>query len=170
MVTVVLRAFQLPLLAWAIGAAIDGPVTHGEVRGVILAAAGYAVLAILTQLTFRYRSRLALELGENVMRDAQQQRAVDAARERDDDRIKRAQLCEQRLVFLAENHVHARILALCDRRNQRGASHHSGPKPLQQGAGNASEQLDRPPKSGTARRVRSKCDVETRAFPGEPVV
>lgn len=66
---VVIRAVQLPLLAWAIGAALAGPITRMDSKGILLAAAGYAVLALVTQITLRYRVWLALDLGEDVISD-----------------------------------------------------------------------------------------------------
>ena len=66
---VVLRAIQLPVLAWAIGAIINGPITRGDTRGTLLAALGFALLAALTQYSFCYRQRLALLLGERVIHD-----------------------------------------------------------------------------------------------------
>ncbi len=66
---VVIRAVQLPTLAWAIGAAMAGPISQFDRRGILLAAAGYGLLALFTQLTLRYRSWIALELGEHVISD-----------------------------------------------------------------------------------------------------
>jgi ATP-binding cassette subfamily B protein len=66
---VVVRSVQLPALAWAIGAVLAGPITRADNRGVALGAAGYGLLALLTQLTLRYRSRIALEIGEAVVCD-----------------------------------------------------------------------------------------------------
>jgi ATP-binding cassette subfamily B protein len=66
---VVLRSVQLPLVAWAIGAVIDGPITRGDAAGTLWGAGGFLGLAALTQLCFRFRYRLALELGETVIRD-----------------------------------------------------------------------------------------------------
>ncbi|MDA1045111.1 MAG: ABC transporter ATP-binding protein, partial [Verrucomicrobia bacterium] len=45
------------------------PVSRLDPKGVGLAAIGYAALALLTQLTLSFRSRLALELGEAVIHD-----------------------------------------------------------------------------------------------------
>ena len=59
---VVLRAIQLPLLAWAIGAIINGPMTRNDMRGVMVGAAGFLAFAALTQICFHFRQRLALEL------------------------------------------------------------------------------------------------------------
>ncbi len=66
---VVLRSIQLPLLAGAIGAVIDGPVRAGNVPGIFLGAAAFAALAIFTVVTLHFRARYALQLGELVIRD-----------------------------------------------------------------------------------------------------
>jgi len=66
---VVVRALQIPALAWLIGAVIGGPVARLDVAGIVLGAAAYGLLSLLTQVTLCYRSRLALELGEDVIRD-----------------------------------------------------------------------------------------------------
>jgi ATP-binding cassette subfamily B protein len=66
---VVVRSIQLPFLAWAIGAVINGPITHRDERGVMWGAAGYLMLAAVTQFCFHFRQRLALELGESVIQD-----------------------------------------------------------------------------------------------------
>ena len=72
--TVVLRAIQLPCVAWVIGAVIDGPIAHkGSLGAVLAGAGGLFALALFTQVNFHYRQRLALELGEAVIRDLQQQ-------------------------------------------------------------------------------------------------
>ncbi len=65
-VLTLLRSMQLPALAWGIGAIIDGPVARGDYPGVIAGACGFLLLAALTQLTFHFRMRLALEFGERV--------------------------------------------------------------------------------------------------------
>ena len=70
---VVLRSFQLPILAWAIGAVLGGPIKRLDARGACWGALGYAALAAATQFTLRYRSRLALELGEEVIYDLRRQ-------------------------------------------------------------------------------------------------
>lgn len=71
MLCVVLRAIQLPLVAWSIGAAINGPITQ---RGnVVYAGLGVLAIAALTQLTFHFRYRLALEIGEAVIHDLRQE-------------------------------------------------------------------------------------------------
>jgi ABC-type multidrug transport system fused ATPase/permease subunit len=68
-VLVVVRSLQLTLLAWAIGAVINGPIARHDLRGVLWGAAGYLVLAASTQLCFHFRQRLALEMGESVIQD-----------------------------------------------------------------------------------------------------
>jgi len=72
-VLVITRAIQLPFLAWAIGAVINGPIARGDVRGTILGALGFGLLAAFTQFSFHFRQRLALELGEAVVRDLRNQ-------------------------------------------------------------------------------------------------
>ena len=69
LVLVIVRSMQLPTLAWLIGAIIGGPISGLDMKGVLLGALAYAVLAFFTQFTLRYRSRLALELGEDVVAD-----------------------------------------------------------------------------------------------------
>ena len=66
---VIIRAIQLPLLAWAIGAVINGPITRGDAHGSLLGGLGFGLLAALTQFTFCYRQRLGLLLGEGVIHD-----------------------------------------------------------------------------------------------------
>jgi ATP-binding cassette subfamily B protein len=74
LVTVVIRAIQLPCVAWLIGAVINGPIAHGApLENVLAGAFGFFVLALSTQVNFHYRQRLALELGEAVVHDLQQQ-------------------------------------------------------------------------------------------------
>lgn len=64
-----LRAVQKPALAWALAAVISGPVTRGDLSGLQLGALGFLVLAAFTELTFHFRQRLSLELGEAVVHD-----------------------------------------------------------------------------------------------------
>ncbi|MGB7328442.1 MAG: ABC transporter ATP-binding protein [Rubripirellula sp.] len=72
---VILRSMQLPALAWAIGAVINGPITRGaqtnggQLSAIVMGAIGVLALAAITQMTFVYRQRLALELGESVVHD-----------------------------------------------------------------------------------------------------
>jgi len=64
---VILRSFQIPALAWAIGAIINGPIENDDPSGVVWGAIGFLLLAVLTQITMHYRQRLALEMGEVVI-------------------------------------------------------------------------------------------------------
>lgn len=74
LVTVVVRAIQLPCVAWVIGAVINGPIANGAPFSHVFAGAlGLFALALSTQVNFHFRQRLALELGEAVVHDLQQQ-------------------------------------------------------------------------------------------------
>lgn len=69
-ILVLLRAAQIPLVAWAIGATINGPITSGgPIGSIALAALGVLVLGAAQQLTLVYRQLLALQLGELVIHD-----------------------------------------------------------------------------------------------------
>ncbi|MGI8980000.1 MAG: ABC transporter ATP-binding protein [Pirellulaceae bacterium] len=73
-VCVVLRGIQLPLIAWSIGAVIEGPITHhaelaNPVQSILLGALGLLLLTGFTQLVLHFRQRLSLELGEAVIHD-----------------------------------------------------------------------------------------------------
>ena len=63
------RAIQLPLIAHMLSTVIDGPITHGDFRGVLWGAAEFAALCAFTQATFAFRVFYALDLGELVVRD-----------------------------------------------------------------------------------------------------
>ena len=72
LLTVIVRAIQLPCIAWVIGAVINGPVAHdAPLAGVLAGALGFLALALCTQINFHFRQRLALELGEAVVHDLQ---------------------------------------------------------------------------------------------------
>ena len=66
---VIIRAIQLPCLAWAVGAIIKGPIAQHDAWGVILGSAGFLAFAVTTEIVLHFRSRLALELGEVVIHD-----------------------------------------------------------------------------------------------------
>ncbi len=72
-VLVVIRSIQLPALTWTVAAVIDGPIQRGDAWGVALGAAGFALLALSTQVVMHYRQRLALALGEAVVNDLRNQ-------------------------------------------------------------------------------------------------
>ncbi|GAA4460304.1 ABC transporter ATP-binding protein [Novipirellula rosea] len=67
---VLLRAIQLPLLAWSIGAVINGPISNAApMAAIVIASLGVLALAAWTQFTLVFRQRLALELGESIVHD-----------------------------------------------------------------------------------------------------
>lgn len=63
------RGLQLPVLAWAIGAIINGPVAHRDTAGLKTAALAFLAFALFTEVTFHFRVKLSQELGENVVHD-----------------------------------------------------------------------------------------------------
>ena len=65
-----LRAIQLPLVGWTIGAVIAGPIQgHAPFSSVLGGAMALLALAASTQVVFHFRQRWALELGEAVIHD-----------------------------------------------------------------------------------------------------
>ena len=66
---VLLRAIQIPLLSWMIGAVVKGAITHYDLTGTIRWTVAFLAMAFLTQFSFHFRQRLALELGEIVIQD-----------------------------------------------------------------------------------------------------
>jgi ATP-binding cassette, subfamily B, bacterial len=74
LVLVVIRAIQLPMFAWGIGAVINGPIAnHGSIGTIVGASVGILALAAWTQWTLVHRQRLALELGEKVVYELRRQ-------------------------------------------------------------------------------------------------
>jgi ATP-binding cassette subfamily B protein len=69
---VALRAVQIPMLTWAVGAIISGPIARHEARTTAVAVAVFVALVLFTELTFVWRMALALELGESVVRELRQ--------------------------------------------------------------------------------------------------
>src|SRR5581483_4355303 len=63
------RGAQLPVLAWMIVRAINGPIAGKDLAGIYLWAGIYFGMAFLTMVTLHFRQRLALELGEAVAHD-----------------------------------------------------------------------------------------------------
>ena len=63
------RGFQLPVLAWMIGVIINGPIAGRDQRGILIYSGAFLALVILTVVTFHFRQRFALELGEAVVHD-----------------------------------------------------------------------------------------------------
>ena len=68
-VLVVMRAIQGALIAWAIGAIINGPIAARDIRAALGWAAALLVFVLFTEATLHFRQRLALELGESVIHD-----------------------------------------------------------------------------------------------------
>jgi ATP-binding cassette subfamily B protein len=66
-VLTLLRASQLPALAWVTALTIAGPITNHQVSPLAWWIAGYAVLAVMTDFLFHFRQRFALEIGETVV-------------------------------------------------------------------------------------------------------
>jgi len=69
LVIVILRSLQLPVLAWMIGTIISGPIAGNSLSGLAWWTLGFLAFALWTQVTFHFRYRLALELGEAVIHD-----------------------------------------------------------------------------------------------------
>lgn len=67
--TVTLRALQMPLLAWAVGHIINGPISTGNVDQLRAWVIAFVLFAIFTEITFSLRIKFALEIGENVIHD-----------------------------------------------------------------------------------------------------
>ncbi len=63
----IFRAMQLPVLGLLIAAAINGPISAGDYKGTWVYAIGFVLLAALTSLTFHFRMRYGLEIGEVVI-------------------------------------------------------------------------------------------------------
>ncbi len=73
MMLCMLRSIQLPVLGLLIAAAINGPIARGDRQGTILYAVGFILLALFTSVTFHFRMRLGLELGEAVVYELRNQ-------------------------------------------------------------------------------------------------
>lgn len=69
LVLVVLRSLQLPTIAWLTAKVISGPIRAHDPAGIALGVAAYLLWTGFTAGCFVYRSRLALTLGEYVVRD-----------------------------------------------------------------------------------------------------
>ncbi len=70
---VVLRSIQLPGIAWLTAKVISGPIAARDLRGTAVGALVFLLWASFTAACFVYRSRLALQLGEYVVRDLRHQ-------------------------------------------------------------------------------------------------
>jgi ATP-binding cassette, subfamily B, bacterial len=63
----IIRAAQLPALAWLTARVITGPIAHGDIHGILVGTLWFASLAIVTDVMFHFRQRYALEIGETVV-------------------------------------------------------------------------------------------------------
>jgi ATP-binding cassette subfamily B protein len=63
----IVRAAQLPALAWLTAKVITGPIAHGDIHGIVVGTLEFAALAIVTDVMFHFRQRYALEIGETVV-------------------------------------------------------------------------------------------------------
>ncbi|RKX31923.1 MAG: ABC transporter ATP-binding protein [Verrucomicrobia bacterium] len=66
-VFVVLRGLQMPLIAWSLGAVINGPITRGDRPGIVLGMLGFAGLCALASLTMHFRLKLGMQIAEDVV-------------------------------------------------------------------------------------------------------
>ncbi len=66
---VVLRAVQLPCLSWLVATVVGGPITRGSLPELSVSLGVMVVVVVMTEVTFCYRMRLALRLGESVVSD-----------------------------------------------------------------------------------------------------
>lgn len=67
--TVLVRSIQLPALTGLITATIQGPIQRQDSEGLLIGAMAFLAMALSTQFVMHYRQRMALELGESVVRD-----------------------------------------------------------------------------------------------------
>ena len=67
--TTFIRAFQRPLLFWALATVVNGAVSSGRYPAVLLGAAGYLALALSTSVVAHFRQRNQNTLGENLVHD-----------------------------------------------------------------------------------------------------
>ncbi|HEY4187534.1 MAG TPA: ABC transporter ATP-binding protein [Polyangia bacterium] len=72
-VLVLLRSAQIPLGTWAVARIISGPISRHDAHASLLGVIAYLILSASTELTFVYRVRFALRLGEAVVHDLRAQ-------------------------------------------------------------------------------------------------
>jgi ATP-binding cassette subfamily B protein len=66
---VLLRAIQIPILSWVVASLVSGPIARHDLKTTARGVGGFFALVVITDVIFHYRMRLALELGESVVRD-----------------------------------------------------------------------------------------------------
>ena len=64
---VILRGLQMPLIAWSLGAVINGPITRGDLTGIAWGVAGFILLCTFTAVTMAFRFRLGMQIAEDVV-------------------------------------------------------------------------------------------------------
>lgn len=69
LVCVFARGVQLPVLAWAIGAVMNGPVARRDTQGLTQAVLAFFGFAVFTEITFHFRVKFSQQLGEYVVHD-----------------------------------------------------------------------------------------------------
>lgn len=69
LVTVLVRAIQLPLIGKTIAWVINGAITRNDPRGLFWDVVIFLLLILSTQVNFYYRVKFALEMSESVIRD-----------------------------------------------------------------------------------------------------
>jgi len=69
LIIVLIRAVQLPLVAWWAATVINGPILNRDFDGIVRGALIFAALAATTEIMFHFRMKLSLELGEAVVQD-----------------------------------------------------------------------------------------------------
>jgi ATP-binding cassette subfamily B protein len=69
LLAVLVRSLQLPALAALLGYVINGPLVNRDARGTMIGAVGFLLLALFTQFTLHFRSKLSLQLGEAAVHD-----------------------------------------------------------------------------------------------------
>jgi ATP-binding cassette subfamily B protein len=69
MLSVLLRAIQLPISTWVVARVIGGPIASGDFRGAAWGVLGFVAFELGSALVFVHRTRLALVLGEAVVHD-----------------------------------------------------------------------------------------------------
>ncbi|MEM1059814.1 MAG: ABC transporter ATP-binding protein [Verrucomicrobiota bacterium] len=63
------RSVQLPVLAWILGEVIGGPISNRQPDALFWGVLGFLAFSVFVEVTFYFRSRLALQLGESVVHD-----------------------------------------------------------------------------------------------------
>ncbi|QQE10640.1 ABC transporter ATP-binding protein [Planctomycetota bacterium] len=66
---VAFRALQMPALGWLIGYIIKGPIEQKDFKLTVIYTAILLILSLVTAITFHFRMRFAMNLGEYVVHD-----------------------------------------------------------------------------------------------------